>query len=290
MRAQPDAAASAAPLLADGAIAAVVSSLPALPAVVNQLFKALDDDDVNAEKMSGIIGSDQVLAAKTLRLANSSFYGMRREICTIHESLAIIGFNGIRNLVAAIAVTGQFRAAPGLRADVGRFWHHAITVALGARALAGLKDSCNEDDAFMAGLLHDIGKLVLLIYMPERYRDIMAASDAHAIPLVAAEMKALGTDHAVIGATLARKWNFPSHIVDAIQAHHAPPPHAPDHLATLIRAADLMAHEMIGHSDGHPPGAAVFAAGHLMLAAGRVDGAADTTAAQVEELCRALGV
>ena len=136
-------------------VVSTLRDLPALPAIVAELLGSLDRDDAGTKLLAEKLSHDQALTAKTLRLANSSFYGMQNKVTTIQQAIAILGFNSVRTLVVAASITGCFPMDGSGAFDFKAFWRHSVGTALCAKGLARHM-SVNPDQAFMVGLLHDI--------------------------------------------------------------------------------------------------------------------------------------
>jgi len=197
-----------------------IRDLPALPAVVMELLGGLNQEDISTQKLGEKIAQDQALSAKTLRLANSSFYGMARKVISIQQAIAVLGFNSVRTLVTAAAVIDNFSSHGKYAFDLKVFWRQSIATALCAKLIARIL-KMNEDHAFMAGLLHDIGILVLVTTSPARYADVLAYQHKQDCTALEAESTLLGVDHTMVGRMLAEHWKFPVAIQQAIERHHA---------------------------------------------------------------------
>jgi len=231
-----------------------IAHLPSLPAVVHQLLATIENEQADVADLAKKIGQDQALVAKVLRVANSSFYGMQGKVASIQDAMVVIGFRNVRTLVLAAALTGGFPKSHRAWFDEQVFWKHSLAVALAAKALAS-SAGLNPDHAFTAGLLHDIGRLVLVTCFPDHYRTVVenrAVSDAF---LVARERDVLGFDHTEVGAALAKRWKFSQEIGEAVRAHHQPwrPDTLP--LVALIHVADVTAHalDLAGETDAVVP-------------------------------------
>ncbi|NVM79233.1 putative nucleotidyltransferase with HDIG domain [Duganella sp. SG902] len=244
-------------MTADDIIKAV-RDLPSLPAVVSELLASIDQEDLDTHALASKITLDQALTAKTLRLANSSFYGMPSKVNTIHQAVAVLGFHSIRTLVTACAVTGSFPAAPASGLDFPAFWRHAVASAVCARVLAPYC-RISPDTAFTAGLLHDLGTLVLATRFPTQYRLVIEHQRQHDCLSVTSQRAVFGVDHAAVGAALAAHWKFPAAIQAAVAEHHQDPPAtAPGTqlpLTTLIHLANALAHalDLAGREDDQAP-------------------------------------
>lgn len=218
-------------------VMASVRHLPALPAVALRLIRSLDDPQLDLSQLEQLIGMDQALVSKVLRIANSSFYGMLRQVGTVRDAAMVVGFEALRNLAIATAMLnhlGTMRLPPAF--DYRGFGHHSMGCALAAEALAR---EYHEPPgvAFTAGLLHDIGRLVLASQYPAHYAACRNHKAAQGCRLIDAETAVLGLTHPEIGAAVARHWHFPLLVTDAI-AHHHHPQQAQTPMAHLVHLAD----------------------------------------------------
>jgi len=218
-----------------------VQELPALPAVVMELLQSLGDSDVSAEQLASKISHDQAIAAKTLRLANSSFYGMARQVTSIAEATAILGLRTLRSVATAAGLVGGFSHSRCKGFDFDAFWRHSIGTALAAGALAR-RTGLDEDAAFTLGLVHDIGRLVLISSYEGEFEEVVAYQAEHDCLMHVAEQRLFGVDHAQVGGVVAEHWHFAPEIVAAITLHHRPPPGRVKSLTDLVHVADNLAH------------------------------------------------
>jgi len=224
-------------------LAAGVQDLPSLPAIVMELLSSIEQDDIDISVLAKKVSYDQALTAKTLRLANSSSFGLQVKVTTIQQAITFLGFQTTRNLITAAAITGCFPSGrcPGFRDKV--FWRHSIATAACARALAR-RMRFNQDIAFTAGLLHDIGRLVLVTAHPEAYGAVVQWRAQHDADWQAAEQAVLGIDHVDAGVALADHWNFSGTMRQAIAYHHAPDVHGAGFLAAIVHVANAIVHAL----------------------------------------------
>lgn len=222
-----------------------IRQLPLVPALAVRLVRSLRDPSLGHAELAGQIAADPALAGQLLRLVNSPFYGMRRRIGTVADAIAMLGLNLVRRIVTATVVLGPQRALlPDTDATRG-FWRHQLLVAALARELHAQRDDGAEDaeQAYMAGLLHDVGRLALHAWRP---RDDAALHPSHTTgesALVADERARCGIDHALAGALLLHAWELPPAIVDAVGLHAQPT--APDQpLAATVWQANRLAHDL----------------------------------------------
>lgn len=275
------------PLVRDALLAAL-RDLPPLPSVVLDLVESLGHDELSAAQYAAKLARDQALAAKTLRLANSSFYGRGRQVRSVAEAIGVLGLRTVRGVVTAAGMAGSFRRDPGF--DHGAFWRHSIGSALCAQALASELQRDDADLAFTVGLLHDIGRLALASALAPAYAEAEQWRRDKDCPAHEAERTVLGIDHAEVGGLIARQWNFAPAIVHAIRDHHAPQADAGLTLTGIAHVGDAIAHALglAGDADEAVPTLVL-----PVWAACRLDDAACLrlfahTEAQFQALCDAL--
>lgn len=216
-----------------------IRDLPPLPSIVLDLISSFEREDVDVGLLAEKISRDPALSAKMLRLANSSFYGLPSKVSTVNQAIVVLGFNSARALAVAGNVIESFEDAKAGEIDVAQFWRHSIAVALCARGLArhaGLA----QDHAFIAGLLHDVGRLVLASGFPEHYARVVDCCASEGTTLSDAELRGLGVDHQRVGQLLSEAWKFPAAIQRAISQHHGPADPELADLAGLIHAANAV--------------------------------------------------
>lgn len=226
------------PSLAD--IVSHIHSLPAMPAVALELLQTLSGSDPDVDALASRIARDQAITARVLRVANSPFYGLQMRVGSIHDAIVVLGFSAVRSLVLTSAVVTTLPAGKCAGFSADRFWRHVLGTAVAAQALARPLRR-KPESLFIAGLLHDIGRLVMLSANPEgfaRVIQIAAERDCH---LVDVEAEIFGCDHTAVGAAIAQHWNFPADIVEALAFHHNPAQTAPGSLAAIIHYADGIA-------------------------------------------------
>lgn len=223
-----------------------LADLPPLPAVVTRIMTTINKPTTSAEELSRLISLDQGLSSKILRIVNSAYYGFPKRISTVTHAVVILGFNTVRNLVLGVSAFGmlpQKGGAAGLNRS--KFWEHSVATAVAASVLTRRQLPTNRtaiEEAFIAGILHDIGKLFLDCYFPVQLAVCMAFAGREQITLIEAERRVLDIDHTTVGRKIADHWNFPPMLSAAIGAHHAPVPDTDQfEMAALILAADWLA-------------------------------------------------
>jgi len=220
-----------------------LDDLPSLPAVVMELLGSIDQEDIDISVLARKVSADQALTAKTLRLANSSAFGLQVKATTIQQAMTYLGFQSTRNLIMAAAMTGCFPSGRCPSFDDKAFWRLSIATAACARVLARHM-RFNQDVAFTAGLLHGIGRLVLVTRYPEQY-DVVLRERKHVDgDLQGTEQAVLGVDHVLAGAALAEHWQFSGTMQQAIAFYHAPETPGAGFLATIVHVANAVAHAL----------------------------------------------
>ncbi|HEX8956965.1 MAG TPA: HDOD domain-containing protein [Burkholderiaceae bacterium] len=266
-----------------------VRELPALPVIVVELMSTMDQEDAGSNELANKLARDQALTAKTLRLANSSFYGMQSKVTSIQQAIAILGFNGVRTIVTTAAVIGNFSDKPGSGFDFLAFWRHAVASAVCAKLLAKHLRQ-NQDYAFMIGLLHDIGRLVLVTCSPQLYAEVLAHREQHDCCLIESEIAILGVPHTVVGSALAAHWKFPPLMQKAIESHHDKAHGSTPSLAGLVHIADGIAHalDLSGNDNDLVPPISAETWKSLALPQDIAESIFRDTEAQFEDACQIL--
>lgn len=209
-------------------VAAAVAELPAMPASISGVIAACDDQDMTVGRLSQVILRDQSLTASILKLANSAFYGHARRVTTVTEATALLGFSAIKSLAISSHTARLLnRSLPGYGMRQGELWRHSMAVAFTARRLAVEVQLAPVEEAFVAGLLHDIGKTILSSYMENAFDEVRRVAQERRVSFHEVETELLGFDHAELGARVAVAWSFPPELEEAIRHHHSP------HEATL---------------------------------------------------------
>lgn len=232
--------------IAPAALRERVNSLPVLPQAVVEALRILRIDGASADDCAERISQDQALAARTLRLANSAFYGMPGRVVTIRHAHDVLGRRTLGALLTTAAVSTQFSHGSGSGFDFESFWRQALGTAVAAQGLA-IETGADDEQAFIAGLLHDIGRLALATYFAEPLAAAVMLAHAQDLPLLVAERQVLGVDHAEVGALIATHWHFPAAVVAAIRDHPAQGRdgvHQAAPLTALVHLADAIVHAL----------------------------------------------
>ncbi|MFO1010817.1 MAG: HDOD domain-containing protein [Planctomycetota bacterium] len=200
-------------------------NLPTLPAIVQQVSQMLLDPNVGTKEIGRLVAQDPPLAARVLKIANSSYYGLRERCVSTEQASAVLGVKVLRNVVTAAAVMKQFAHLEERGIDLDAMWKHSILVAQAANLLARSSRGgvgLSAEEFYTCGLLHDIGKLVLLENLGEEYVTLLVRSNRESVPLQTCERDALLFDHTDVGSMIAVQWGLPAAVASAIQFHHGP--------------------------------------------------------------------
>lgn len=205
-------------------IIAKMDTLPSVPSLFHKIIEKLRDENCSLDDIADIIASDVAMTAKLLKVVNSAFFGLRREVTSAHEAVTFLGIDTIKALVLAANAFGCFEGAVRSPVNVETMWSHSVTVGNWCKRIAQHENGSRSetDECFLAGMLHDVGRLALSANLPELYSGAMAMASHEMIPLHRAEENVFGANHAEIGGWLLSLWGLPSRVVDAISFHHDP--------------------------------------------------------------------
>lgn len=231
------------PLLDADAVVRRVRDLPALPDALGEVLAALRRKDLHIDRCAALIEHDQALCGRTLKLANSPFYGLSGRIGTVGDAIRMLGLSTVGTLMTAALLSTRFDARRCAGFDFHRFLRHTLGVSIAARELASASGH-DPDEASVAGLLHDVGLLAMAAYFPVELSAAMALARSTDVPSVQVEKVLLGLDHAEIGAVVARHWCLPAAAVEAIERHHAGPARANTPLCDIVHLADVIVHAL----------------------------------------------
>ena len=216
--------------------------LPSAPAVVHQLTMLMSRDDVGSHDIAQIVETDQAFTARTLKLVNSPFYGFSRQVTSVEEAITMLGIGTLQQLLLATSVVSSLGTDSGAL-SIDKFWMHSFSVGVLAKHLLRADNSDAESEAFMCGVLHDIGRLLFVKSDPERYKRF--CSDGESVISLEKEEQWFGADHQKLGQALAQKWNFPSKFAATIAHHHTPDDATESpRLVAAIHVADVTSHAL----------------------------------------------
>lgn len=228
--------------------------LPSMPAIIQQVIASFNNSNLDSAKLAQVIAQDQGLSAKILRIANSPFYGLPRTISSLQDAVVVMGFNSIRSLALSAGVVHAFPVIQGSLFDRRVHWTRSFRVAGYTQALA---NSLKQDQkmAFTAGMFYDIGQLVLDVCIPAQFASLLEEQENSGLSLIEIEQSRLGFDHALIGAEMAQRWNFPPEIEHAIRYWRTPEQEPFEPIAGLVYVAALLENGLSGDAlMSHLPG------------------------------------
>lgn len=226
-------------------------SIPTIPTILNDINAVLSSPDGSAKDAARIIERDPAIATKVLRLVNSSFYALKNTVSSIPLACSILGLKVIRNLVVQATVLETFGKGPDM-ADfaVDWLWDHSFKAAIAARLLAEKSPAghqLSKEDAYTCGLIHDVGKMILLESQIDQFGESLRLSREQKIPLAKAEGEVFGFTHAHVGGLLAQRWRLADAVQAAVMYHHSPATNPEDWARSfLIKAANTLAHQETG--------------------------------------------
>ncbi len=268
--------------------------LPALPSVVLQIVQATEQETVTTNEIEGLLSKDPAITTKLLKVVNSAYFGLPRQIVNVNQTIAILGMHQVRSLVMSIGVLNVLNSSSPRIVEVQKaFWQHAFGSASCAETIARSKNLPKKEAemVFVGALLHDVGRLFLITLFNLPYTEVLKESVKNEEPVQSVEARVLGTTHAELGGMLAEKWNFPPVLVKMIRDHDTAPTSETEGPVMCAHIADAMANslsnpEMVGLCS--PVGDAALA--WLGYSAADLEKLREQTAIQVEKASDVLGI
>lgn len=212
-----------------------INALPTIPKVLKKLLVVIENPKVSLNEISNFISSDPALTIKVLKMVNSPVYGFPGRISSVNQAVILLGLTVVRGLLLGVSVFELMQ-----KTMLG-LWEHSLGTAIVSRLIAIKKGLKEPDELSVDGLLHDIGKVLLILQYPEEYQKAMNDTEINSIPINKSEKDHFNTTHASVGAWMAQKWRFPSNLIDIIEYHHKP------HLskraplgAAIVHLADIL--------------------------------------------------
>ena len=198
-----------------------LGDLPPLPQVAAQVLRLAADPDSTTDELQRVIATDQALAAQILKIANSAMFGMVREVRTLTQAIMTLGFSTIKSIVIASSARNLYkRGGTGLQERL--LWEHALITAIASRAYAKAFRSPRVEEAFLGGLMHDIGKAVMGLKFPERYGAMVRGIYNEDLDGIESELELFGFDHAMVGEAILHAWNLARSLENSVRWHHDP--------------------------------------------------------------------
>jgi putative nucleotidyltransferase with HDIG domain len=228
-----------------------VLKVAALPEVVLKFSEAIKDPLTSNQDLENIVSEDSALAAKVLMIANSALFNFPSKIDTIANAITIIGHKQLSEIILSCSIVAMFKDIPQDVIDMEQFWKHSIAVATAARIIASSRREQNIEKYFTAGLLHDIGKLIIFVEASKYAVEVLKQCSEKKELMHKVEKEVLGFDHAKLGAMLLKKWKLPDEVVAAVYYHHMPSVSSGNIIApATIHLADILSHALQFGSSG----------------------------------------
>lgn len=200
-----------------------IGALPALSPIVNKLLQLLENDNSSVDEIARLIAVDQAFSVKVLRFANSAYFGFAREIASIQQAIVILGTRSIKNIALGISVFHiEYDTQSSFQKEIVELEKRSVKCAVYAQEIARFLHFPHLDDVFVAGLLHDVGRLIVMKFLDEEYERILEKTADGTVSMLDAEQEILGFTHMELGAYILDQWNFPQNITSVIQYHHIP--------------------------------------------------------------------
>lgn len=261
-------------------------SLATLPDILQRLLEAIDDPKCTSHHLGEIIGNDPALTAKILRLVNSPYFGFTNKVERIDRAITLVGINEIFKITASISVISMFKDIPQYIMDMRSFWNHSIGCGLIAETLAEIT-GISPQKMMLAGILHDIGRLILLKNHPELMFYTIREAQKKKLPLNQMEKPLWGFDHCELGGKIISLWNFPHFLLQSVQFHHAP--HKSDYPLEIgiLQLADVLIHTLFIGTSGnlYIPPVPEETGGKLKINPSMIPGVFTQTQFKLKEIC-----
>ncbi len=230
-------------------------NIPTIPTILTEITKIFDSPDGSARDAATVIEKDPAIATRILRLVNSPFYGLRNPVSGINLACSILGLKVIKNLVVQASVMSTFgdqNECEGL--DVKWLWDHSFKAAVACKLIvehSPAAKSMTKDDAYTCGLIHDIGKMILIDAQNRKFGEALKFSRKHEVPLAIAEGEVFGFNHAHVGGMLARRWKLADSVQAAVTYHHSPAVEPADWARSfIVKSANTLAHRAAAETPG----------------------------------------
>jgi HD-like signal output (HDOD) protein len=219
-------------------------SLASLPTIFMEVNRVINDPRSSAIHVADVISKDTSLSARLLKLVNSAFYSFPSPVDTILRAVTVVGTRQLSTLALGASVLHVFEDIPGSLVTMRSFWEHSITCGVGARMIGSYRGMANSERLFVAGLLHDIGRIVLFRRLPGEAKELLMRARASETPLWQLEIEALGFDHGRLGGLLLERWRLPLTLEHAVEHHHQPGNSQNVTEAAIVGIADLLANAL----------------------------------------------
>lgn len=219
-----------------------IKDLPPMPKVLFKARQVMDDPKSGFKEIAKIIETDQAIAAKVLKVANSAYYGLSGMVNSIHQATVVLGYETLEQVITMVSSSSMLgKQLKGYRLNAGVLWRHSLAVAMASRIIAKKRAPSMEGDAFSVGLIHDAGKLALDLHLFKKKREIDLFLKGVEMNFRKAEHHVLGFDHTEIAYDLCQKWKLPTTHAEAMRYHHTPEDSGDNQLAHIVHVANYLA-------------------------------------------------
>ncbi len=198
-----------------------IKNLPTIPSILDNILTLLEDENVSALKLEEIISNDQAIASKVLSIANSAYYSLSQKVTSISHAVSLLGFTTVKNIAIGTSIFSNF-SDKGSGIDLKDLYLHSIGTAMASEKIARKFSNIQPETAFIGGLLHDIGKLILIDIFQKQYRDAVETARDTACSICFAEDRVFGTNHITVGEWLCDRWHLPPEVILSVKYHRAP--------------------------------------------------------------------
>jgi putative nucleotidyltransferase with HDIG domain len=233
-------------------LSAAVEKMPAFPKSVQRILELTRDINCEPKELITVIEKDPVMTMKLLRIVNSAFYSFPKQVTSVNQASVYLGLNTVKNMALSFAAIGTLPPSNDANFDMQRYLMHSLTTAGLARLLCQKfgADDTDPGDCYIAGLLHDFGKVVYAQFMPMEFKAALTLSVEQGTSLHVAEQKTIGADHSLVGAMLVEKWQFPKLLSSTIRSHHSEIP-ADNTLLSCLFVADQISKKLAWGNSGN---------------------------------------
>ena len=243
-------------------IRAYIARLPSLSTTAAKVLETCNNPESSPNDLNRVIGLDPVLAGQVLRLINSAYYSLAHPISSLTRAIIMLGINTVKNLVLSVAILEQLHNKQSFRAlSAEKFWAHSVSVGVIAKCLAMVRgvSLSDQEEFFVCGLLHDLGKIPLNCQFSDEYFQTLDLAKQSRWPLAHAESVVFGIDHGIVGGLIAKKWRLSPAFIAALECHHQPDKSLPEHqqMVFIVALADIFSQLLdIGFCEGKQNGTA----------------------------------
>ncbi len=267
-----------------------IETMPALPVTVGKVLEVCNNPKASPVDLNRVISVDPVLMARVMRLINSAYYGLSGKVTSLVRAIIMLGLNTVKNLALSTAVMENLGRGENFRAlHAQGFWRHSLAVGVASKLIATQRNVASKEleEYFIAGLLHDIGKIPINAVFEDEFLEVMAHSDRERTPLFVTERELLGLDHASVGRLIAKTWKLSPEVIDAISSHHEALEYEGDHkdlVYTVVLANHFANIAELGFSgDRYPAPLPETVPDHLGVDIAYLDGIEQTIHSEIEK-------